>query len=63
MLTSWLRKDIKSITLLYRGTNDTGKAEMFHSLIDNHAPLLLMIETDKFGTIGAYTSITPTNKS
>lgn len=57
MMTAFLRKDIKSLILLYRATRDTGKAERYHSLVDGKHPLLLLISTDNFGTIGVYTSI------
>ena len=57
MMKTWLRKDIKSLKLLYRATRDGDTADKFHKLIDGKKPLLLMIQSDKFGTIGVYTSI------
>ena len=58
MMQTWLRKDIKSLSLLYRATRDGGTKDKFHELVDGkEPPLLIMIQSDKFGTIGVYTSI------
>ena len=58
MMKTWLRNDIKSLKLIYRATRDNCTHEKFHELVnDKKPPLLLMIQSNKFGTIGVYTSI------
>ena len=58
MMQLWLRKDIKSLKLLYRMSRDGSPKHTFYPFIGDNKPLLYLIKSDKFGTIGAYTSIT-----
>lgn len=43
MLKHWLRKDIKSLNLLYRATKDSDKIEIYHKLVDGKKPLLMLV--------------------
>lgn len=51
-----MRKDFKGLNLLYRATRDSGNSWDFHRKVYNKKPLLMLIKTDKFGTLGVYTS-------
>lgn len=44
--------------MINRATFDSGDIDkIFHNNVDGKKPLLLLIKTDRFGTIGVYTSI------
>ena len=44
------------MNLIYRATRDGGMARIYHQMVYKDKPLLMMIQTNRHGTIGVYTS-------
>ena len=51
----------KNMTLLYRGTRDGSKSNVFHNKCDNQGPTLCLYKNDKDNIFGGYASIPWTN--